>query len=94
LSTPEIFKYAEAVSSPIYQRVSETASRILKQEMDNTLQLLNENREYLDAVARALLDRNRLYRKDLQQLLPPIGPKMAAHAPSMRNSGRANADNN
>jgi ATP-dependent metalloprotease FtsH len=74
LSTPEIFKYAEAVSSSIYVRVSETAGRMLKQEMENTLRLLNENRKHLDAVSQALLDKNRLYRNDLQQLLPPIAP--------------------
>ncbi len=71
LATPELFNYTEAVSSPIYQRVSEAAGRILKQEMENTLKLLKENRAHLDAVAKALLAKNRLYRDDLKQLLPP-----------------------
>jgi ATP-dependent Zn protease len=71
LSTPELFKHAEAMSSPIYQRVSEAAGKILKQEMENTLKLLEENRKDLDAVSRTLLEKNRLYRNDLQQLLPP-----------------------
>ncbi len=70
LSTPELFKHAEAMSSPIYQRVSEAAGKILKQEMENTLKLLEENRKHLDAVSRTLLEKNRLYRNDLQQLLP------------------------
>jgi ATP-dependent metalloprotease FtsH len=71
LSTPELFKHAEAVSSPLYQRVSESAVKILNQEMENTLKLLEENHNHLDAVSKALLAKNRLYRNDLQQLLPP-----------------------
>jgi ATP-dependent metalloprotease FtsH len=71
LSTPELFKYNEAVSSPLYQRVSELARKILKQEMENTLKLLEKNRTHLDAVSKALLAKNRLYRSDLQELLPP-----------------------
>jgi ATP-dependent metalloprotease FtsH len=72
LSIPELFKYAEAVGSPIYQRVSDTAARILKQEMENTLKLLAENRLHLDAVSKSLLAKNRLFRKDLQKLLPHL----------------------
>lgn len=70
LSTPELFNHAEAISSPIYERVSETAGKILKAELENTLRLLAENREHLETVAKALLEKNRLYRKDLQTLLP------------------------
>jgi len=77
LSAPELFKYAEAVSSPIYQRVSDVASRILKQEMEATLRLLNENRTHLDAVSKALLEKNRLYRNDLHAMLPD-SPNSAA----------------
>jgi cell division protease FtsH len=70
LSASELFKHAEAISSPIYQQVSEAARKILKREMENTLKLLKENRPHLDAVSKALLNKNRLYRNDLQQLLP------------------------
>jgi ATP-dependent metalloprotease FtsH len=71
VSAPELFKYAEAVSSPLFQRVNEAAGKILKKEMENTLKLLEENRKHLDSVSRKLLEKNRLYRNDLQQLLPP-----------------------
>ncbi len=73
VATPELFKYAEAVSSPLYQHVSEAANKILKEQMDKTLQLLKENRPHLDAVSKALLKKNRLYRKDLEELLPAYG---------------------
>jgi hypothetical protein len=36
-------------------------------------------------VSQALLDKNRLYRNDLQQLLPLIAPNMAKNAPSAQN---------
>ena len=75
LSAPELFKHAEAISSPLYQRVNEVAGRILKEQMQHTMKLLESNRHHLDAVAKALLEKNRLYRKDLEQLLPPIPAK-------------------
>jgi hypothetical protein len=39
--------------------------------MENTLKVLGENRLHLDAISKSLLTKNRLYRKDLQELLPP-----------------------
>jgi cell division protease FtsH len=72
LATPELFKYAEAMSSPTYQRVNRAASKILKEEMDKTLELLEANRQHLDAVAKALMEKNRLHRTDLEQVLPAI----------------------
>jgi len=76
LATPELFKHAEAMSSPTYHRVNEAASKILKEQMEQTLKLLEQNREHLDAVSKALLERNRLYRKDLEAILPAM-PTMA-----------------
>jgi ATP-dependent Zn protease len=59
--------------------VSEAAGKILKAEMDKTLRLLKENRPHLDAVAKALLEKNRLYRKDLKQILPALSAKPVQH---------------
>ena len=72
LATPELFKYAEAISSPIYERVNQAACEILKTEMGKTRRLLEDNREHLDAVAKGLLEKNRLYSKDLEELLPAV----------------------
>ncbi|MBM3878806.1 MAG: AAA family ATPase [Verrucomicrobia bacterium] len=71
-ATPELFKYAEAMGSPLHQRVIEAANRILAEQMDKTIKLLTENRQHLDAVAQALIEKNRLYRKDLEAVLPAI----------------------
>ena len=70
LATPELFKHAEALGSPTYERVNQAAAAILKEQMAQTLQLLEANRSHLDSVAGGLLAKNRLYRKDLEELLP------------------------
>jgi ATP-dependent metalloprotease FtsH len=70
LAVPELFKYAEAVGSPVYQQVAQAAAKILKEQMKQTSHLIEENRVHLDAVAKALQKQNRLYRSDLERLLP------------------------
>ncbi len=70
LSVPDIFQYAEAKTGPTYEKINETPRVILKKEMTKTQKLLESNREHLDAVAKALLEKNTLYRKDLEQILP------------------------
>jgi cell division protease FtsH len=69
LATPELFKYAQAIGSLTYQRVNEAARKILNEQMDRTIKLLEENRKHLDAVAKALLEKNRVLRSDLQQIV-------------------------
>ena len=59
----------------MYQRANEIANRILKEQMQKTIELLSANRNHLETVAKALLEKNRLYRKDLEQLLPPPATK-------------------
>jgi ATP-dependent Zn protease len=79
LSLPELFRHAEALGSPTYQRVNETAGRLLQEEMAKTQQQLEANRAHLEALVQALREKNRLYRKDLEQLLPAL-PGRAASA--------------
>jgi cell division protease FtsH len=52
------------------ERVSEAVGKILRAELDETVRLLGANREHLDALTKELLAKNRLYRKDLEVLLP------------------------
>jgi ATP-dependent Zn protease len=72
LAAPELLQQAEALGSPLYEQVSRLAARVLKEQMEQTLELLAEQRQELDSIARELLKRNRLYRKELQDLLPPL----------------------
>jgi len=69
LATPELFKYAEAISSPIYQKVNEAVNKILQEEMDKTMKLLGENRQNLDSIAKELIEKNRILRCDLERIL-------------------------
>jgi len=69
LSTPEVFRHAEAISSPLYQRINELVSVLLNEQMANTLKTLAEHRDKLDAVTAALMQKNRIYRKELEEIL-------------------------
>jgi cell division protease FtsH len=71
LAVPELLQDARGVGSPAFERVNELASRILAGEMQGALAVLNEHRAHLDAVSAALVSTNRLYRRDLEALLPP-----------------------
>jgi cell division protease FtsH len=70
LAAPELFKHAEAISSPLYQQVNEAAGRMLKEEMEKTLKLLEQNRSHMDAVVKVLLEKNRILRSDIESILP------------------------
>jgi ATP-dependent metalloprotease FtsH len=70
LATPELFKHVEAIGTPTYQRVNEAANKILKEEMNKTVKLLEENRKHLDTIAKALMEKNRILRSDLEKMLP------------------------
>lgn len=71
LATPELLQFAAAVGSPLYVRTSEAVRTLLKREMAQAVEALKANRPYLDAVAEALIIRNRLLRRDLEAILPP-----------------------
>ena len=70
LTTPELMKYESALSSPIYLKLNRIARRMLEEQMEKTTFLLQENRTYLDAVALALVERERLTTEDLKKILP------------------------
>ncbi|NUQ66365.1 MAG: AAA family ATPase [Pirellulales bacterium] len=72
LVTPELMKYEGALSSPMYLRVNEITSKILKEQMDLTASLLGDNRRYLEAVTQALVEKERLTADELQQIMPEI----------------------
>jgi ATP-dependent Zn protease len=61
----------------MYLQVNEAARKILKAEMDRTLTLLESNRQHLEALAKALQERERLTVEDLKAILPET-PQIAA----------------
>ena len=72
LSHPEYRKHVETRNNPAFQIVDEAARKILKEELVKTQKLLEQNRQHLDATAKTLIEKNTIYRKDLEELLPPI----------------------
>jgi len=72
LVTPELMKYEGAMSSPVYLKVNETANRILKEQMNLTLDLLRENQQHLDNLVKELTERERITSEELAEILPPI----------------------
>jgi ATP-dependent metalloprotease FtsH len=70
LAAPELLTRPEAIGTPVYQEVNRRAGGMLKDQMDATLKSLEQHRSPLDTVARTLIEKNRLHRKDLELLLP------------------------
>jgi len=72
LAAPELLSRPEAVGTPVYQEVCRRSGAMLKEQMDATLKILEQHRDHLEGVAKTLIERNRLHRKDLESLLPAL----------------------
>jgi ATP-dependent metalloprotease FtsH len=66
----EVVRYPAALGSPLFQQVHQAAARILHDQMQQTRQLLEANRNHLDAVTEALMQKERLTSEFLKGLLP------------------------
>ena len=75
LATPEILQSAEALTGPVALRLNEMSNKILREQLEKTLCLLNEHREHLDGVISALVQKERLTADDLKQILPSPSSK-------------------
>jgi len=67
---PELLRNQQALSSPIYQQLNAAVRRILDREMDVTIKALEACRDLFDKLVGELMEKNTLYRRDLQQILP------------------------
>ena len=76
LVTPELM-HEGALSSPVYLKINEAANKILKEQMELTEKLLKENRKHLDAIVKALAEKERLTTEELQKILPDLPSKKA-----------------
>lgn len=70
-AAPELMKYEAALGSPLFLKMSEIAAGMLAEEMQNTRQLLEQNRARLEAVVDALVQKERLNSQELQSILGP-----------------------
>lgn len=71
LATPEVLQHASAIGSPLYEKINTFAGKILDREFHTTVELLESHRKKLDDVIAALLERNRLLRDELVEILGP-----------------------
>jgi ATP-dependent metalloprotease FtsH len=71
MAMTEFVQDAGLMGSPLGQQITERVRELLAREMERTMALVTEHRAHLDALAQALMAKNRLGRTDLQALLPP-----------------------
>jgi len=72
LFTSELLEFEGALSSPEYQVLNQKAGKILNEQMHQTINLLKDNKNSLEAVVSALSEKERLTQKELQEILPAI----------------------
>jgi ATP-dependent metalloprotease FtsH len=54
---------------PISEKITKAAERIVKEQQKNAIQILKENKKYLDRLSDRLLEKNRLATEDLEEIL-------------------------
>jgi len=57
---------------PLAIKVNEAAERIVTKQLEIAIELLEKNREYLDLFSTKLLEKNRLTREDIEEILPSL----------------------
>lgn len=74
----EIMSHREAVGTPLYREVQQRVSAILKKQEALTRECLIRHKQELDAVAKALLKKNRLMKSDLEAIFE-VSQKCSLH---------------
>jgi ATP-dependent Zn protease len=64
-----VMSQEEATRGPLAAKVSGRVSEIIKEEMANTIDIIQKNRGRLDRMVNALLDTNKLTREEMEKLL-------------------------
>jgi ATP-dependent Zn protease len=59
----------EATQGPLAEKITERISDILRTELAESVKLIEEGRPRIDRLVTALLDKNRLDRAEMEQLL-------------------------
>lgn len=59
----------EATRGPLAAKVSQRISEIIKEEMANTVDIVQRNKTSLDRMVKALLEKNKLTREEIEELL-------------------------
>ena len=61
-----------APDGPLAEKIMRTAEQIVKEQLERAIESLKENQQYLDKIVDEVLDKNTLYKEDLEKILPPI----------------------
>jgi ATP-dependent Zn protease len=67
---PELMTHEAALGSPLHSLLHQVTGRILKEQMAETVKLLEANRQHLDNVAAELIQKELLNEDDLKRILP------------------------
>jgi ATP-dependent metalloprotease FtsH len=67
--------YERSTDGPLAVKVTKSAEQIVKQQLDKAIEILKENRSYLDKMVEDVLEKNTLYKEDLEKILPPLAGK-------------------
>ena len=59
----------EAAKGPMAIQVNQAVSVLLKKEFENTIELLKQNSEKIDVIAKSLISKNRLTAEDLKVIM-------------------------
>jgi ATP-dependent metalloprotease FtsH len=71
VALPSLARHGDLSGLPS-ELVYQATKKVLTEQMQESVRLLNQNREYLDTVAAALTSAERLTSEELQRLLPPL----------------------
>ncbi len=61
-----------ALNSPIHLKINKAVNRILKEQMEVAMETIRKNRQYLDRMVDALMEKETLKTDELQAILPPL----------------------
>lgn len=64
-----VMSQEEAARGPLAAKVSERVSKIIKEEMLSTVEIIQKNKERLDRLVKALLEKNKLSKEEMENLL-------------------------
>jgi ATP-dependent metalloprotease FtsH len=62
-----------AMDGPLAAKTMEAAEHVVRQELDNAIRVLEQNRENLEQLVGGLLEKNRLTCEELEDILPSAG---------------------
>ncbi len=72
ISLRDYYGHGGTPDGPLALKVTEAAERIVRQQLERAIRILNDNRPHLDRLVDALVEKNRLTLEELVKILPKI----------------------